>query len=123
MQVSKHIKLYSLNYVQIIVCQLYLSQVLKNKTIDTLPVKKPLIFIVEDQEYLCFFDCQRKPLKTDETSKTIYDSHKNLNLSYIFLLPFFVFRLYRTQMYPWGWYGISMVGDAALQTALISQCL
>lgn len=55
MQVSKRIKLYSLNYVQIIVCQLYLSQVLKNKTIDTLPVKKPLIFIVEDQEDLCFF--------------------------------------------------------------------
>ena len=43
-------------------------------------------------------------------------------LTYL-LLPFFVFRLYRTQMYPWGWYGISMVGDAALQTALISQCL
>ena len=54
MQVSKHIKLYSLNYGQIIVCQLYLNQVLRNKTIDTLPVKKPLIFIVEDQD-LCFF--------------------------------------------------------------------
>ena len=66
-------------------CQLYLSQVLKNKTIDILPVKKPLIFIVEDQEDLCFFDCQRKPLKTDKTSKTIYDSHKNQNLSYIFV--------------------------------------
>ena len=26
-------------------------------------------------------------------------------------------------MYPWGWYGISMVSDAALQTALISVSL
>ena len=90
MQVSKHIKLYSLNYGQIIVCQLYLNQVLRNKTIDTLPVKKPLIFIVEDQD-LCFFDCQRKPPKIDETSKTIYDSHKYLNLSYIFVTAILCF--------------------------------
>lgn len=85
MQVSKHIKLYSLNYVLIIVCQLYLSQVLKNKTIDTLPVKNPVIFTVEDQDDLWFCDCQRKPLKTDKTSKTFYDSHKNQNLSSVFV--------------------------------------